>query len=169
MRAVAFAALALFPVGAGLAVAKESQEQPWVRHQVSRSFSIELPASLRRKAVRGIDSEVAEYRGAGLSVHFDLGWYGAPADCARAKICSTSPVTIDGHSGWLEVREEETGMHFHANLMVRRSAVQGLPPVSLSATVNCWAPATCEQAPHILPTIKFAPADAIQDGRTSGG
>ena len=153
---------ALF-LGDGAASAEGKPPPPWVRHEVGGAFSVELPAYVKRKPVRGIDSLVAEFRGSRLVVQFDYGIYGARADCQSAKDCDVSPTTIDGRTGLLEVRRwghgEKIRLRFHANVVVRAPPGPRLPAVTLAATVNCWGAPACERAPQILSRIRFAASD----------
>lgn len=61
-------------------------------HNALPGIQAPLPADARRvEGVRGIDSEAAEYRGAGYRVHFDYGTNGGLPDPGGAPIREVTP------------------------------------------------------------------------------
>jgi len=122
------------------------------------SLSIAVPANLRGGPQQGIDSLVAEYRGAGLRLSLDFGMYGARPDCSTYRCAS---IEIDGLPAAMARAERIPAADGRTAPGHWRHFYVALPGPGQAAAINlviyahCATADRCTLAERIFRTIDF--------------
>ena len=77
----------------GGANATEPVPQDWKRIDANGKFTFFVPPDMEAEAVQGTDSYVGKYRGHGMQLYFDYGWW--PGDLCDARYTEQKPQNTD--------------------------------------------------------------------------
>jgi hypothetical protein len=122
-------------------------------------YSLDIPADFVRQDVQGIDSAVAQYRGAGAVLSMDHGMYGASPTCAPGTSgCVLTEEQVGGQEavvGRYRLRPgEEQGrgpFRLHIYVRLRHQPIEE----GLVMRADCQTAAACDRALAIFRTVRF--------------
>lgn len=128
----------------------------WQSVTVANRFGMRLPVDVKEQAVQGVDSLVRSYRGAGLALDCDYGWYSDPLKYADKAKFERKEVAVGGKNAVLVTFEEEkaddgfplrAGIHF--------PNVTGDGKVKLTIFVRCRDAEAQKTAKLVLQSVTF--------------
>jgi hypothetical protein len=149
------AGVALAGCGPRFGAPPEGTPPEWRQVAFAGGFAVSLPPWLERADARGIDTEVALYRGDGLELLFDYGPYGGTPN---EPAWTTEGVTLNGRRGtlaggrWGEPGEYPYGLVLYLP-ETRREEPRHLR--SLTITALCATDELCDVARRILGTLRI--------------
>jgi hypothetical protein len=126
------------------------------RVEVEGTFSLVLPAGLERQPAQGIDSKVGAWRGAGIELSYDLGWYSDPLELPGRPDVEREALEIGGRPARL-VRFDEPGPEGPRYVVAVHFADLGDGRTRLTLYARCVSPEARERARASLLSLRFTP------------
>lgn len=127
----------------------------WARHAQGGKFSFRTPAEIKEEKVQGIDSLVGQWRGAGVSIGSDYGWYSDPMTNRGQPKYIRTDVVVDGKEAYVVTFERPESKEFPFTVGIHFPNVTGDKKIRLTIYIQCKDAAAMELARKIVHTVKF--------------